>query len=101
MLPLIHARFRKRRGVPYAVEQLSGRQFRCRHCNTVFFREKDLDKHIERIPNLRDKSKPRVSPEAPELSTTTDVRVLYTYDISDRLKRQWLKLRKGDVYDGI
>ena len=101
MLPLIHAKFRKRRGVPYAIEQLSGRQFRCRHCNTVFFREKDLDAHIEHVLESKDKSKSRVSPEAPELSTTTDVHVLYTYEISDRLKRQWLKLKKGDVYDGI
>ena len=101
MLPLIHAKFRKRRGVAYAIEQLSGRQFRCRHCNTVFFREKDLDAHIEHVLESKDKSKSRVSPEAPELSTTTDVHVLYTYEISDRLKRQWLKLKKGDVYDGI
>lgn len=101
MLPLIHAKFRKRRGVPYAIEQLSGRQFRCRHCDTVFFREKDLDAHIEHVLESKDKSKSRVSPEAPELSTTTDVHVLYTYEISDRLKRQWLKLKRGDVYDGI
>ncbi len=101
MLPLIHARFRKRRGVPYAIEQLSGRQYRCRHCNEVFFREKDLDSHIERVLQSRDKLKSKVSTEAPELSTTTDIRVLYTYDISDRFKRQWLKLKKGDAYDGI
>jgi hypothetical protein len=101
MLPLLHAKFRRRRGIPYAIEQLSGRQYRCRHCNTIFFREMDLDKHIDQLLDLRKKSKPPVSPDAPELSTTTDVRVLYTYDISDRLKRQWLRLRKGDVYDGI
>jgi uncharacterized C2H2 Zn-finger protein len=101
MLPLIHAKFRRRWGVPYAIEQLSGRQFRCRHCDTVFFREKDLDAHIEHVLESKDKSKSRVSPEAPELSTTTDVHVLYTYEISDRLKRQWLKLKRGDVYDGI
>jgi len=101
MLPLVHAKFRRRRGVPYAIEQLSGRQFRCRHCNEVFFREKDLDAHIEHLLGSKDKSKSRVSSEAPELSTTVDVRVLYTYNISDRLKRQWLKLKKGDSYDGI
>ena len=100
MLPLIHAKFRKRRGVPYAIEQLSGRQYRCRHCNTVFFREKDLDTHIERVLESKDKGKSRVSPETPELSTTTDVHVLYTYEISDRMKRQWLKLKRWDVYDG-
>jgi len=101
MLPLIHAKFRKRRGIPYAIEQLSGRQFRCRHCNTVFFRERDLDAHIQHVLDSKEKAKSHVTHEAPELSTTVDVRVLYTYEISDRLKRQWLKLKTGDVYDGI
>ena len=101
MLPLIHAKFRKRRGIPYAIEQLSGRQYRCRHCNTVFLREKDMDAHLEQLLRSKEKSKSRVSKEAPELSATTDVRVLYTYDLSDRMKRPWLKFKKGDAYDGM
>jgi hypothetical protein len=67
----------------------------------VFLREKDMDAHIEHVLDSKDALKLRVSPEAPELSTTTDVHVLYTYEISDRSKRKWLKLKKGDVYDGI
>jgi hypothetical protein len=101
MLPLIHAKFRKRRGIPYAIEQLSGVQYRCRHCNTVFLREKEMDVHLEHVLRSKEKSKSRVSKEVPELSSTTDVRVLYTYFLPDRLKRPWLKLKKGDVYDGI
>lgn len=101
MLPLIHAKFRKRHGVPYAIEQLSGRQFRCRHCNQVFFQEKQLDAHVKQVLAKREKGKSRIDASSPTLSSTVDIRVLYTYDIKDKLQRQWLKLKKGDVYDGI
>lgn len=101
MVPRIHARFRKRRGVPYAIEQLSGRQFRCRHCNEVFIYEKDLEQHVRLVLKQEEGGKARVSPKTPVLSSNTEVRVLYTYDIMDKMKRQWLKLRSGDEYDGI
>jgi len=65
----------------------------------VFLSEKELDRHIRQA--LDGKSKIRVSNSSPELSYSIDVRVLYTYDIMDKMKRQWLKLKKGDEYDGI
>ncbi len=100
MLPKIHARFRKRRGVPYAVEQLSGRQFRCRHCNEVFFTERQLDSHVRHILLAAPKHAHNISSQSPELSSSVHVRVLYTYDIADRMKKKWLKLKPGDEYDG-
>lgn len=101
MLPLIHAKFRRRKGVPYAIEQLSGRQFRCRHCNQVFYQERHLDAHINQVLTDEEKRKSRIDPSSPKLSSTVEIRVLYTYDIKDKLQRQWLRLKKGDVYDGI
>lgn len=101
MVPKIHARFRTRHGVPFAIEQLSGKQFRCRHCNEVFFTEKELDRHIRTVVSLEGKRATKVASSSPQLSTNIDVRVLYTYDILDWTKRQWLKLKKGDKYDGI
>ena len=100
-MPKIRARFRKRQGIPYAIEQLGGQQFRCRHCNKVFFSEKELNAHIGTVLKSDDKTKFKISASSPKLSSNVDVRVLYTYDISDRMKRQWLKLKKGDQYDGI
>ena len=100
MVPRIHAKYRRRRGVPYAIEQLSGRQYRCRHCNEVFIYEKELDAHIRDVlRSAEDACKTRAS-GVPSLSSTISVRVLYTYDIMDRMKRQWLKLKSGDEYDG-
>lgn len=99
-MPKIRAKFRKRQGIPYAIEQLGGQQFRCRHCNTVFLSERELNGHIKELLKSDDKSKFRVSAMSPKLGFNIDVRVLYTYDISDRMKKQWLKLKKGEEYDG-
>ena len=101
MVPRIHARFRKRHGVPYAIEQISGRQFRCRHCNKVFIYEKELEAHVRKLLAAETRNRIAVNRAAPELSQSVDVRVLYTYDILDKMKRQWLKLKSGDEYDGI
>jgi uncharacterized C2H2 Zn-finger protein len=101
MVPRIHAKFRKRNGVPYAIEQLSGRQFRCRHCNEVFLSEKELDYHIRHVLKNDTHAKGKVCKKAPALSTSVDVRTLYAYDIMDKMKKKWLKLKRGDEYDGI
>jgi hypothetical protein len=101
MVPKIHAKFRKRHGVPYAIEQLSGRQFRCRHCNEIFFSERELDRHITSVRDSEGKSNRRVSPATPVLSSSISVNVLYTYDILDKMKKKWLRLKTGEVYDGI
>jgi len=101
MIPRISARFRKRDGIPYAIEYLSGRQYRCRHCNSVFVREKDLESHIRRVLRSEQQGARRVCQKAPELSTNTEVRVIYTYDIMDKMKRPWLKLKSGEQYDGV
>jgi hypothetical protein len=101
MVPKIHAKFRKRNGVPYAIEQLSGRQFRCRHCNGVFLSEKELDYHIRQVLKADGKAKGKVCKETPDLSSSVSVRTLYAYDIMDKMKKKWLKLKRGDEYDGI
>jgi uncharacterized C2H2 Zn-finger protein len=101
MVPKIHAKFRRRHSVPYAIEQLSGRQFRCRHCNTIFLTEKELDRHISSLSPFADKSPAKISTKSPKLSSSVEVRVLYTYDLLDTMKRPWLRLKKGDDYDGL
>jgi len=101
MVPRIHAKFRKRKGVPYAVEQLSGKQFRCRHCNTVLLYEREFDAHVRTLVHSQEKGRTKVKVATPEISSSLNVRVLYTYDIMDKMKKQWLKLKDGDEYDGI
>jgi hypothetical protein len=101
MMPRIHAKFRKRYGVPYAIEQLSGKQFRCRHCNEVYFSERELQQHISNVVESGGKSNRRPSLASPALSSSVMMTVFYTYDITDRLKKEWLKMKPGEIYDGI
>lgn len=100
-MPKIKAKFRRRYGVPYAVETYSGKQFRCRHCNEIFWREKELDAHIRSVVAEKKGKTVPVHHSAPQLSANLIATLIYTYDIEDRMKKQWLKLKKGDVYDGL
>ena len=101
MTPKIRVTFRRRNGVPYAREQLSGMQFRCRHCNAVFLREKELDRHIQSVAEAPRDAAVEPSTECPTMIAAVAVKVLYGYDLRDRLRKQWLKLKPGDVYDGL
>ena len=100
-MPKIKAKFRRRKGIPYAIETFAGKQFRCRHCNEIFYREKELDAHLRNV--IKEYNDKQIQPHrfTPKISSTVNSTVLYTYDIEDRMKKQWLKLKKGDVYDGL
>ena len=101
MMPKISAKFRRRKGVPYAIEQFSGKQFRCRHCNTVFGEEKDLDQHLEYVSKTKRSTTINVDPDTPQLNQMLELKIGYVYDITDCMRRNYLKLKKNEVYDGI
>jgi hypothetical protein len=67
----------------------------------VFISEKELDHHVRQVLRTESKEKGKVCKEAPDLSTSVNVRTLYTYDIKDKMKKKWLRLKRGDEYDGI
>ena len=96
MTPALKVKFRKRKGVPFAVERLSGVQYRCRACNQLFLEKKDLDAHLEaKIENHRfGKS----SDEAPEIGRNLTVKVIYILDLLDSLKKEYMKNGR-DEYD--
>jgi hypothetical protein len=83
------------------VEQFSGKQFRCRHCNEIFFREKELDIHLRKTAAEFKGEIIQPHKFTPQFSSNVQSSVLYVYDIEDRMKKQWLKLKKSDVYDGL
>lgn len=101
MTPKISAKFRKRHGVPYAIEQLSGKQYRCRHCDKVFYREKELDAHLKQVLKTDGKSGASLAETIPEINTNINVHVFYCYDLYDKMRKKWLKLKPGEEYDGI
>jgi hypothetical protein len=100
-MPKISAQFRRREGIPYAVEQFSGKQFRCRHCNKVFWEEKDLDRHLEYVFKEKRTGTITIDPAAPQLNHIMKLKISYVYDLSDCLKRRYLKLKNNELYDGI
>jgi uncharacterized C2H2 Zn-finger protein len=101
MMPKISAKFRRLKGMPYAIEQFSGKQFRCRHCNQVFGDEKQLDRHLEYVGKTKRSGTVAVDPHAPQLNQMLELKIGYMYDINDCMRRQYLKLKKNEVYDGI
>lgn len=60
-----------------------------------------MNVHMRQLLKSSDKGKSKVSKETPVLSNSTRVWVLYTYDIMDKMKRRWLKLKPSDEYDGL
>lgn len=94
MVPALKVKFRKRKGIPYAVERLSGTQYRCRACNRVFLEREELDSHLNAKTDAHNVGKP--SGEAPKLNENLLTRVIYIQDIIDSLKKDYIK---HDEYD--
>jgi hypothetical protein len=95
MTPALKVKFRKRNGVPFAVERLSGVQYRCRACNVLFLEKEALERHLElKIENHRFE---KPSSEAPQLNMNLMIKVIYIEDLLDSLKKEYLHDR--DEYD--
>jgi len=95
MTPALKVKFRKRNGVPFAVERLSGVQYRCRACNELFLEKEALERHLEsKIENHRLN---KLSAEAPQLNMNLMIKVIYIEDLLDSLKKEYLHGR--DEYD--
>ena len=96
MTPALKVKFRKRNGVPFAVERLSGVQYRCRACNELFLEKEALERHLD--AKIESHGFRKSSPEAPHLNMNLMIRVIYVEDLLDSLKKEYLHGR--DEYDG-
>ena len=94
MTPALKVKFRKRKGVPFAVERLSGVQYRCRACNRLFLEKDELDKHLDAKMEGHHAGKPL--DETPKLNENLLIKVIYILDIIDSLKKEYIK---RDEYD--
>lgn len=95
MTPRLKVKFRKRKNVPFAIERLTGIQYRCRVCNEIFLNKIDLDKHLEKEYQRGGKT---ASSNAPGINSNLFVKVIYTLDLVDRMKRDYFK-DEQDQYD--
>ena len=100
MIPQIKAKFRKRNGVPVAIERLTGVQFRCRACNSIFYNEKEFNRHL--LIELRSSTSKKVERNSPKLHDIVNCKLYYGEDYIDALKSvKLLRLKSGDDYDGM
>ncbi len=96
-MPIIKARFRKYKDIPFAVEQFSGVQYRCRLCNRVFLNKKELQTHLQWEANKGGKSK--VSGKAPVPGQNTTAKLLYSIDIHDHIRGEYLQTKNDISFD--
>ncbi|MBM4159447.1 MAG: hypothetical protein FJ216_11820 [Ignavibacteria bacterium] len=85
MIPQIKAKYRSKKNVRYSIENFTGKQYRCLHCNNVYYTEKEIAKHIAAL----DKNNNNViCNKIPKLFETVKVKILYTEDIKDEDKQK-------------
>ena len=96
-MPKIKARFRKHRGVPFAIEQFTGTQYRCRACNRVFLKKREFENHLQREAENDTAKSP--SKDCPQVGRNTHATVLYTKDFYDEMRQSFLQLPEGEAYD--
>jgi uncharacterized C2H2 Zn-finger protein len=89
--PKLTVKLRTKSGVPFSIETLTGRQFRCGVCGNVYWYRKELDRHLE-----IEKSVNYTKLQFPELDRNINVRVIYTQDIRDLTNPKYPRLVRGD-----
>ncbi len=85
------AKFRIKNNVPFSIETLSGRIYRCGVCGNVFFSRDELERHLN-----HEKSNNIEKLMFPELDKNVTVSVIYTQDIRDLTNPKYPRLVKGD-----
>jgi len=96
-VPKIKARFRKYQGVPFAIEQFTGTQYRCRACNSVFLHQGEFERHLRH--EAKNQTAMRAAKDCPRIDHNTQATVLYTRDVYDQMRKDFLRLPEGVTYD--
>lgn len=89
--PKLIAKLRIKDKIPFAIETLTGKQYRCGVCGKVYFKREELDKHL-----LSEKLVANQKLQFPELDRNITVSVIYTQDIRDLTNPKFPRLQKGD-----
>lgn len=89
--PKLTAKLRVKNKVPFAIETLTGQQFRCGVCGNIYYHREELDKHLEHEQGNQFKK-----PHFPELDRNINVSVIYTQDIRDLTNPKYPRLVRGD-----
>jgi len=92
-VPKLTVKLRIKNGVPFAIETLTGLQFRCGICGNVYWHREELDRHLEQERGVKVDIKKL---QFPELNRNISLRAIYTQDIRDLTNPKYPRLVKGD-----
>jgi len=96
-MPKIKARFRRYHGVPFAIEQFTGTQYRCRACNQIYLKKTEFENHLRR--EAKNATGQKALKKCPQVDTTIQAKVLYSRNFYDTTRRDFLHLQEGVTYD--
>jgi len=91
MVPQIKVKYRAKENIKYAIEQFTGKQYRCLKCNNIFYSDKELFRHIRRCKLIKEENK---HIKFPQLNDSVKSILLYTDDIIDDLKQKFINTKK-------
>ena len=91
MVPKIRVKYRTRENIKYAIEQFTGKQYRCLKCNNVYYSDKKLFYHIRKCRLMKDEYK-RI--KFPQINDSIKTILLYTEDIKDDLRQKFINIKK-------
>ncbi|MFZ0456458.1 MAG: C2H2-type zinc finger protein [Ignavibacteriaceae bacterium] len=89
--PKLIVKFRIKDKVPFSIETLSGKIFRCGVCGKIFYSREELEHHLS-----AEKGKSYDSLQFPELDKNLEMRVIYSQDLRDLTNPKYPRLQKGD-----
>ncbi len=89
--PKISAKLRVKNKIPFAIETLTGKQYRCGVCGSIFFNRNELDKHLE-----KEKTNKYTKIKFPVLDKNISISVIYSQDIRDLTNSKYPRLVRGD-----
>lgn len=91
--PKVIVKLRTKNDIPFAIETLTGIQFRCGVCGKVFWKREEIEKHLnfEKSKNI-DKS----NLQFPEFDKNISIRAIYSQDIRDLTNPKYPRTVKGD-----
>lgn len=90
-VPKMTAKLRTKNNVPFAIETLSGKQFRCGICGKVYWHRDELNLHMQKEKEFNYEKL-----QFPELDKNITVSVIYTQDLHDLTNTKYPRLAKGD-----
>lgn len=89
--PKLSVKLRIKNGIPFAIETLTGLQYRCGICGKVFWQRNELERHIANESPVDSKKY-----QFPEINRNISVRAIYVQDIRDLTNPKYPRLMCGD-----